>query len=491
MEENRNRKTILSPSQAETLSNIARLFDLTPEFVSNIHKKEFGKLYEQSILESFEAPGGLRDPTITKALSHLKERLSFSDGDAAEMIASASKTKLAPLVSQLLHDFDKTVADLKNSPPPINDATDAADAGEDYFSHGGVPSGDLGIEMSSYGDKTTVLPTDILAMIDFYERNGLMYLGPDGNITANVTIGDIVKGEDNLKKLYTHFLTQSFAAASPQLAAYFQSAQPKLAAALGLAPEITTKIASEMASNLVRKLLHENMKSEPPRPLGDHEHKMLAQLRLKLGLTDEDFQALLSRTTKGIIAIAVERARSSGELSRSVRRLRVLCTTFGVDVELDLGMTLNQRKNLLEAEIKEAVENIESEKIERDDLQDIAEELSLPPEDAAECVEKVVMEGSANMLASAGMDVVRGIESRAISATENLLRYLRLTNEGIEVEAGIDVTPTQKLAVYNLYKNAKLHSKLSRTEIVKVNRDLKLLMKALALEMETTMPGGG
>ncbi len=488
MEENRSRKAVLSPSQAETLAGIAGLFDLLPEFVSSTHKKEFGQFYIQSILESFETPGGLRDPTISKALSHLKERLSFSDDDAAEMVASASKTKLAPLVSQLLHDFDKTAVDQKNS-PPVMDAAGAADTGEDYFSHGGVASGDLGIEMSSSANRTTVLPTDILAMINFYERNGLMDLGPDGNITVNVTIGD-VKGEENLKKLYTHFLTQSFAAASPQLAACFQSAQPKLAAALGLAPEITTKIASEMASTLVRKFLHENMKSEPPRPLGDREHKMLAQLRLKLGLSEENFQVLLSRSTKGLIAMAVERARLSGELSRSARRLRVLCTTFGVDMELDIGMTLNQRKSLLEAEIKETVENLESENIERDDLQEIAEELSLPPEDAAECVEKVVTEGSTYMLVSAGMDVVRGIESRAISATQSLLRYLRLTNEGIEVETGIDVTPTQKLAVYNLYKNAKLHSELSNTEIVQVNRDLKLLMKALALEMET-MPGGG
>ncbi len=483
MEENRNRKAILSPFQAKTLVGIAGLFDLLPAYVSTIHKKEFGNVFEQSILESFETPGGLQDPIISKALSHLKERLSISDEDAAEIVASASKKKLAPLVSQLLHDFDKTAIDQKNSPRVKDDG--AVDAGEDYFSHGGVASGNLGIEVSA-ADKA--VSTDILTTIDFYERNGLMGLCPDGgNITVNVTIGDVVKGEENLKKLYTHFLTQSFAA-PPQLVNRFRSAQSKFTAILGLSSEITTKIASEIASTLVRKFLHENMKAEPPRPLGDYEHKMLAQLRLKLGLSEKDFQALLSKTTKGLIAMAAERARSSGELSQNARRLRILCATFGVDMEFDLGMTLNQRKGLLEAEIKEAVENAESENIERNDLQEIAEELSLPPEDAAECVEKVVVEGSAHMLVSAGMDVIRGIESRAISAIESLLQYLRLTGEGVEVEAGIDVIPTQKLAVYNLYKNAKLHSNLSTAEIAQINRDLQLLMKALALEMETA-PG--
>ncbi len=481
VEENRNRKAILSPFQAKTLSGIAGLFDLPPTYVSTIHKKEFGNVFEQSILESFETPGGLRDPVISKALSHLKERLSILDEDAAEMIASASKKKLAPLVSQLLHDFDRTVIDEKN-PPPVR-GNHAVDAGEDYFSHGGVASGNLGIEVSA-ADKA--VSTDILAIIDFYERNGLMDLHPDGdNITVNATIGDIVKGEENLKKLYTHFLTQSFAA-PPQLVNRFQSSQSKLAAILGLSSEVTTKIAGEMASTLVQKLLHENMKAEPPRPLGDHEHKMLAQLRLKLGLSEENFQSLLSRTTKGLIAMAAERARSSGEVSQSARRLRTLCSTFGVDMELDLGMTLNQRKGLLEAEIKEAVENAESpENIERNHLPEIAEELSLPAEDAAECVEKVVMEGSSRMLISAGMDVIRGIETRAILAIESLLKYLRLTGEGVEVETGIDVTPTQKLAVYNLYKNAKLHSNLSTAEIAQINHDLHLLMKALALQMET------
>ncbi len=485
VEENRNRKAILSPSQAKTLAGIAGLFDLLPTFVSNIHRKEFGEVFEQCVLESFETPGGLRDPTIKNALPHLKERLSFSSEDAAEMVASASKKKLAPLVSRILHDFDKTTVDDKKRLPVVKD-TNTADTGEDYFSHGGAASGNLGIETSA-ADKAVSM--DILDMIDFYERNGLMDLSPNGNnnITVNVTIGDIVNGEENLKKLYTHFLAQSFAAPH-YLAPRFESAQSKLAAILGLSPEITTNIASEMAATLVRKFIHENMKAEPPRPLGDHEHKMLAQLRLKLGLAEEDFQALLSRTTKGIIAMIAERARSSGELSRSARRLRVLSTTYGVDMELDLGMTLNQRKNLLEAEIKEAVENIESETIERDELLEIAEELSLPPGDAAECVEKVVMEGSAHMLVSAGMDVIRGIESRAISSIESLLRYLYLTCEGVEVDTGIDVTPTQKLAVYNLYKNTKLHSKLSTTEIKKVNNDLQLLMKALALEMETS-PG--
>merc|ERR1719217_1226603 len=151
---------IMTLEERTLLDKIRDFLDLPLEKCQKMHRVACAGAYVQAVQEAMGAGGsGVINTDYYAGLSKLADRLLLGEEDQTALFNDAVKTRLEPMVAELLSQFERSVLNKQQLAQKTG-----KDQGEDLFVQGG---GSLGLEAGAN------MMLEVVNMVDFFEGNKL------------------------------------------------------------------------------------------------------------------------------------------------------------------------------------------------------------------------------------------------------------------------------------------------------------------------------
>lgn len=225
--------------------------------------------------------------------------------------------------------------------------------------------------------------SDVLALVDFYNENGLTEEGPDGKPVYPVTAEGL--GPAPLyEKLYQQFVVAAFTVEGDK-AKRFTQAQAPLAGILGLSAARVATVHAEIGSTVLQQFFTSQLAQNTS--LGPRETAFLANIGAKLNMPSAEYDALVASIKRRVLKFKAETAFQKPQFTPAMaKNIRETAAGVGVDLAKDLDLTKERLKKLFVVEagaLIDASSNSSSDSSSGlDEIEEIAEACGLSEDNA-------------------------------------------------------------------------------------------------------------
>lgn len=426
---------ILQEHEAQDLFVFREFLGLSTEDAAPVHKSCMGPVYEQSVTEAM-GPTGIMLDEYRSGLERLRDRLGLTKADADEAFHRVVKRRMLVYVNRAMAQLEKRQTFRgQNEERDVGDDPNIKRAGAVL----GIDAGGLPIELSN--------------LVDFYVRNGLVKeeeIEVEGDKKTITKYPVSLRGDLQPKvynELYKQYVIQCFSAQTRGEKQRLFSALDQLGSILGMQENEIGKIHAEIGTVIYKNYVSQALLKGP---IEDKDMEFLTNIQNMLSMKPDQCQKLLRDAKENRVSVLLEQIFSQPKvLPETVKRMRTVAESLGVDIVKDLKVSAEQRGKLFGVEIDAAIDTGALSADNQSMVQEVKQSLQIEDEAAKSILLNCIQRRTLSHLVQAAASLRQDRSESAVAELKTMLRYGKLLPAKVNAPA---VSVTEKRELYLVFQ---------------------------------------
>ncbi|CAC27003.1 IAP100 protein [Guillardia theta] len=455
LEKKVSNNSILSNDDIIEIDNVINFLGINFEIIQNINDTTLEPIFKKATEEALGA-NYIIPSNYWIGLEKLRKRLRISERKSKEIFYSCITDKLKTILEKAIIDNKKKNSPKENVPKDVGeDPTINKDSGTT-----------LGIEVEESENN------QMFNLVDIYFRNNIFSLNESlaNNLVQETLIGlsgrnvqrfqSINSSEmgypinlrhyfddKTIKNMYKEYLISCFSVKQQTQKRRLFNNLDKLAPILGLNKNEISEIHTEVGSLIFNRYLSQVLSKGY---LDDSDKSFLGSIQSTLSMNNKDCVELIKNSKKNMVSLNIEKIFMSPKVSPDgVKKLLLLIRNFGVNIESDLSISLDQRQKLFRVAIEDAIEN-EEIKTNQNIISDIQNSFVIDEVITKKILLDVITNKSEGYLLNAIGSLRQGKLDNALIELRNMLKYGRIFTISLNDSVGSTI---ERQKLIELFKN--------------------------------------